>query len=230
MNDTLILFEDDFLKVSFDGSTQNNRCLIAFTGVGHQLGGVDIQNEEFKAQCSLGMVIWVIDKKRSWGNNLNIVNLSKVLIEISTGKEVYLIGNSMGGFLAILMSKLLKARRTITFVPQFSIYPEVVPNEKRWISYRKNIRKIRYTDLSESFDKNCEYAVLVGSSIQDEIHNLFFRKYAKAPNIFLYQFLDVGHDITRKLKNANLLNKCINDFFSGSDLSHFFNEHGTELR
>ena len=108
-----IFYEDDFLKISYSNEFKSDRCLVVFTGVGHAMGAIDIQREEFYNQHKLGMVIWITDKKRSWGNNLNIKKISSAVKKFSENRKIYIIGNSMGGFLAILFSKFLEVLSTI---------------------------------------------------------------------------------------------------------------------
>ena len=96
-----IFYEDDLLKISYVDDFITNRCLVVFTGVGHKLGGIDVQKEEFYSQHKFGMIVWITDKNRSWGNNLNVKQISEKLIKLSKNMDIFIIGNSMGGFLSI---------------------------------------------------------------------------------------------------------------------------------
>ena len=168
--DVELFYEDEFLKISYLDASNSNRCLIAFTGVGHAMGGVDVQREEFFSQHALGMVVWVTDKRRSWGNNLKVEAISSAIQNLIAKREVFFVGNSMGGFLAILFSSILNAKRVMAFVPQFSVSPNIVPCERRWMNYRSEIKKFVYEDLSQSFNANTEYALLMGSGAYEEVH------------------------------------------------------------
>jgi len=35
------------------------------------------------------MIVWVTDKQRSWGNNLDIEQISNNLIKIAAGKDIF---------------------------------------------------------------------------------------------------------------------------------------------
>ena len=179
-----IFYEDDFLKISYSNEFKSDRCLVVFTGVGHAMGAINIQREEFYNQHKLGKVIWITDKKRSWGNNLNIKKISNAVKKISENRKIYIIGNSMGGFLAILFSKFLEAKKVISFSPQFSVCPDIVPDEIRWMNYRQFIDEYRYKDLSDSFDKNTKYALLIGDGQHEDIH---YNNFIYTINIYEYK-------------------------------------------
>ena len=217
-----LLYEDEFLKISYCFGVNSNRCLVAFTGIGHSLGGIEVQSEEFFSQHKFGMVIWITDKHRSWGNNLNVIKISKYIKDLVCGKDIFIIGNSMGGFLGILFSGALKAKSVLAFVPQFSVSPRIVPTETRWMDYRINIKKYLYDDLSNSFNDNIKYAILLGSGGAEEIHYNKFLTFSNKPNIQIYKFVHAQHNVARYLKHLNLLNDCINTFFNQISLKKFF--------
>lgn len=217
-----LFYEDDFLKITYLDNSSSNRCLIAFTGVGHAMGGIDVQREEFFSQHNLGMVIWITDKRRSWGNNLKVEGISNAIKSLSAEREVFVIGNSMGGFLAVLFSSALNAKRVMAFAPQFSVSPNIVPSEKRWMYYRKDIKTIIYEDLSQSFSDNIDYALLMGSGGPEEIHYQKFSDISHKPNVHLLKVVDANHNVARYLKELNVLNEYIDVFFSGSSLEDFF--------
>lgn len=209
--EVVTLFEDDALKLQMaDGD--GDYVLVAFTGVGHALGGVDVQQPEFLSLCSFGKVFWVIDKKRSWGNNLNIEAVSRAILNMANGKPLIAVGNSMGGFLAILLSRHLHAKKILAFTPQWSINPKIVPEEKRWLVYRKDIRVIRYPDLSASFSDECQYAILHGAHETEAIHSKFFRGLTQE-NVETITVSGVAHDVARYLKERGCLQTLLADFF-----------------
>ena len=220
-----IFYEDDFLKISYSNEFKSDRCLVVFTGVGHAMGAINIQREEFYNQHKLGMVIWITDKKRSWGNNLNIKKISGAVKKLSENRKIYIIGNSMGGFLAILFSKFLEAKKVIAFSPQFSVCPDIVPDEKRWMNHRQFIDEYRYKDLSDSFDRNTKYALLIGDGQHEDIHYSKFIKFSSLSNIELIRFNDTGHKVASNLKGLNLLNQSIDTFFNDQSLRNFLNKN-----
>ena len=224
-----IFYEDDLLKISYVDDFITDRCLIVFTGVGHKLGGIDVQKEEFYSQHKFGMIIWITDKNRSWGNNLNVKKISEKLIILSKNKNIYIIGNSMGGFLAILFSKFLNAKNVIAFNPQFSVCPETVPNEKRWMNYRKFINKYRFKDLSSKFGKNIHYAILFGDDSEDDLHFNKFLEFTFESKIELIRLKNLNHNVAYYLKEIKLLNDVIIEFFNNRSLKNYFLKNSIEI-
>lgn len=224
-----IFYEDDLLKISYVDDFITNRCLIVFTGVGHKLGGIDVQKEEFYSQHKFGMIIWITDKNRSWGNSLNVKKISEELIKLSKNKNIYIIGNSMGGFLAILFSKFLNAKNVIAFNPQFSVCPEIVPNEKRWMHYRKFINKYRFKDLSSKFSKNINYAILFGDNSEDDIHFKKFLEFTFESKIELIRLKNLNHNVASYLKEFKLLNDVIIEFFNNRSLKNYFLKNSIDI-
>ncbi len=216
-----IFYEDEFLKISYLDEIFSDKCLVAFTGVGYGMGGIDIQREEFFHQHKLGMIIWITDKKRSWGNNFDIKKISNQIKLLTKDKEIFIIGNSMGGFLGILFSKYINAKKVLAFVPQFSVSRDIIPSEKRWIKYTKFIKNFRYKDLVESFASQTEYALLFGDDKEDNVHYLKFQDFLKMSNVQIIKFKNSDHNVARYLKKLNLLDECIVTFF-GKDLFNNF--------
>ena len=216
-----VYYEDENIKISLKRKNHSNRCLIIFTGIGHGHGLVDIQREEFFSLHSLGMVIWVTDKQRSWGNKLDLEKISNDLNRISAGKDIFLIGNSMGGFLAILFSKLLNAKRVLSISPQFSVHKDVVPDEKRWFKYTRKISTFRYKDLDSSLSKTCDYAVLMGDDENEKIHSKLFERFSTLSNFKLIKVKNCDHNLAKFLKEKGFLNECIDAYFSGLSLDDY---------
>jgi hypothetical protein len=224
-----LVYEDDFLKISFLDESNSSRCLVAFNGIGHSVGAIDIQREEFFSHHKLGMVVWITDKKRSWGNNLNLEKVYDTIKNLIKDREVFIIGNSMGGFLAILFSSILNAKKVLSIVPQFSVSPNIVPSEKRWMKYRKKIKSFVYEDLTAYFNKDIDYAILLGGGDLEEIHYQKFMDISYKPNVSLYKLLDAEHNVARYLKELKILNECVDIFFGGGLLSEFFNQNSIKL-
>ena len=224
-----IFYEDDLLKISYVDDFITNRCLIVFTGIGHKLGGIDVQKEEFYSQHKFGMIVWITDKKRSWGNNLNVKKISEKLIKLSKNKNIFIIGNSMGGFLSILFSTFLNAKKVIAFNPQFSVCPEIVSTEKRWMHYRKFITKYRFKDLSNKFSKNINYSLFFGDNSEDDIHFNKFLQFTSKSNVELIRLKNINHNVASYLKECKLLNNVIIDFFNNRSLKDFFLKNDIDI-
>ena len=80
----------------------------------------------------------------------------------------------MGGFLAILSAHRFGASRAIAFAPQWSIDPEIVPSEQRWLVYRENITSLKFRDLTAAIDTSVHFSVFFGKDRHDEAHIILF--------------------------------------------------------
>lgn len=187
-------------------------CVVSFSGVGHGTGGIDLQKPEFMSGGSLGSQVFVIDKRRSWGNQIDWERLRDIVSLFCDGQNIVCIGNSMGGFLALLGSRYLNASHVAAFAPQWSVDPRIVPNEHRWDKYVDNIDVFVHSDLRKSFVSNTKYTVVFGGDPDDsEQRNLFFKftNPAADGNILLLTIPGAGHNVAKYLKEKGVLPSII---------------------
>ncbi|MDA7966173.1 hypothetical protein [Ruegeria sp.] len=197
---------------------ERQECTVSFTGIGHALGGIDVQNPEFSRSLSHETKIFVIDKERTWGNSVHWEETIAVLKRHTDGTEVTTLGNSMGGFLAILAAGQLRASRSIAFVPQWSIDPDIVPGETRWSNYRSNISKIIHPDLSAAFVDSTKFYVFFGNGPSDQEHLKYFREKQDRMKLFVLDRCD--HNVAHFLKERGQLYPVIHACHSDSDIHH----------
>ncbi|OHV12003.1 hypothetical protein [Kushneria phosphatilytica] len=205
----ITLHESEDLKIGLLNKPGKHVC-ICFTGVGHALGGIDVQKEEFKNIEKIGNIIYIVDKKRSWGNNLDINGIVDFLTPYTRGREVYTIGNSMGGFLGILFSKHLKTKCSISFAPQYSICKSVVPNETRWKNYISEISKIEHVSLENSFSQSTSYFSFFGD---DTVERQHWENFPIASNMYSFIIKNQSHDLAKSFKERGILYKIIEQCF-----------------
>lgn len=216
MGDLHTYYEDDHLRIQVadlaEGGT--GRTLVSFTGVGHRLGGMDVQEPEFfRAGQGYDKVIFVSDLTRSWGNALDLPRLTAAVQDIAGDQQVDCIGNSMGGFLALLAPTFLPVRTTLAFAPQFSVHPDVVPWEPRWLPYRAQITDWRYPSLEGQFRPDSRYYVFMGGDKHDMRHAEMF---PQLPNLTMTVMPMFDHKVARDLKTLGLLPGIVQHSFAGS--------------
>lgn len=215
------IFNDDSMTVlRIPGRADD--CIISFTGVGHALGGIDLQNPEFSKSNGDETKIFIIDKQRSWGNNLDWGKLEALLAPLTQTAQITTIGNSMGGFLAILSANRLGATHAIAFAPQWSIDPGIVPQETRWAAYREKITHIRFPDLSDAIKHSIRYSVFFGNGGRDAEHLAHFAQ--NVTNLDLIVFEDCEHDVARFLKDKDQLYQTINTCRAGGNARDLLRE------
>ena len=148
----------------------------------------------------------------------------KKVIHSYQPKETILIGNSMGGFAAILFASLIKNCRAIAFAPQTFLGPvsRLKNNEWRWKSetfstYIKTISKKKYFNLRSLKDDNADWRADI---IVSEDHS---RDLAHALNITelsqvkLHRYNSNKHRIVKVLRERNLLGEILRGDFSSSE-------------
>lgn len=209
------IYQDNDLRIQakFPNKVSNaGKVLISFTGIGHALGGIDIQKPEFYGSGEqFENILFISDLKRSWGNNLNIEKVIELITPYIEGARIFSIGNSMGGFLSIYFSSALKTEVSVSFCPQFSVNPEYIKGERRWEQYIENIKHHKVTCANDYFNDETQYYIFSGSKGPDLIHANSFdiRK-----NLIHYLFSDAGHNLAKRLKADQRLYKTIEDCFS----------------
>ncbi|ANT60958.1 hypothetical protein AYJ57_11640 [Salipiger sp. CCB-MM3] len=193
-----VLYEDATMKLSgIEGS--GPQCLVTFVGVGHGLGGIDQQSEEFRKLSSggWGSQLFVFDKTRSWGNALDPELLARLTAPHRAGRKVSTLGLSMGGFLAAQMSRPLGAARCIALAPQYSVHPEIAPFDTRWTRYSEQISTWRQPSLMGSFDSACRYELIFPDLPVELAHA---ERFPKAPNIRRFTVPSDNHNVAATLK------------------------------
>jgi hypothetical protein len=212
----LTLVEDaDLLIRHLPGETR--RLVIAFTGIGHAMGGV--QRDEF---ISIGSgaennhVLFVTDRRRSWystaGIQESIIAEVHKLAKNLACDEILHIGNSMGGFGALLFAERIGARSAVGFVPQFTMNTAVI-DETRWSQFREFMIPENLVSLDDFLHgETLTFAIFGEGSRKDVLHYQALSKIASL-NTYL---LDIGgHDVSKLLKARGILRASIESMLSG---------------
>lgn len=200
------IFDDETMTVFYKPGSGSD-LILSYTGVGHSTGGIDLQTPEFSKSGFQNPILYVIDKHRSWGNSLNWTELETIVKDKRSDGRLILLGNSMGGFLAILAAKRLNADVSIAFAPQWSVCPQKVPFETRWMKYRKNIKQYSFSTLESSFSCDCHFYIFCGSDERDVRHLEMFPSHSK--NLKRYQLDGGGHSVSALLKQYGILYQVI---------------------
>lgn len=204
-----LLYEDDSLKISIKNRYSKN-VFLCFSGAGMMIANIEIQKEEFAKSTKNSTSIFIVDKTRSWGN-FDWYHLKSIIDSYLINKTIYSLGNSMGGFCAILASKYFDINKVIAFVPQWSVNKSIVPFENRWEHYTDNIIIWNHLSLEGSFNNRSIYHVIFGNRGDDMKHaKLFPDKH----NVILH-FFEGNHYVVQSLKDKGYLYSIIDDIVGG---------------
>jgi len=217
-----IIYEDNALLLKAI-KNESNKCLISFTGVGHAMGGIDVQKEEFVGSAlSHGNCFFITDKQRSWANNLDLSILKKEFLRWSDNRfhQIIGIGNSMGASNAMLLGPELGASTIICFTPQFSVHPRVFPvlENPKWVKWRDNILQWKYETVEHNQNNFAREFIFHGGTPSEIEHAL---KFKKKTNRTHYLIKDSGHDVAMHFKKMGCLGKIIDSCMLNQDASIF---------
>ena len=214
------LVTDEALQVRYIAG-QAEELVVAFTGVGHGIG--EIQTEEFTG-VSLGEarrhVVFVIDTQRSWysapGIQGRIIEAIDSVVAKVRPSRIFTLGNSMGGFGALLLAERIGAEAAVAFAPQFTMRRDVI-RERRWARYRPAMNESALDTLDGPLTgKSRAYAIFGANERLDRPH-------AKA--LDATGWVDVrrvvspkgvkGHSVAGFLKSAGILQPLVAAMFDG---------------
>jgi hypothetical protein len=139
-----VLLDDENCRVEIDDAAiaQADRLVVTFAGIGPGRRPKGVPAPEFLGSASrYGVAVSVADKNRSWGNALDVPRIADAILRIADGRPISTLGNSMGGFLAVLFSTPLRATHAVAVAAQFSIAHSIIPNEHRWDQFSDAIRQ-----------------------------------------------------------------------------------------
>ncbi|MDT8344506.1 MAG: hypothetical protein RQ752_08730 [Thermohalobaculum sp.] len=207
------IHEDDDLRIDrIDG--RGGRLVLAFTGIGHGSGG--LQRAEFvrsASQDGANTVLFVTDVKRSWYSAPGLLDRlrtrARAVWDELGQPAIVTIGNSMGGFGAILAARDLPVRAVLAFGPQFSMDESVV-REPRWRQWRANFGPLPVRALDEVMIGGTECAtrfyLFHGT---DGVEQRQIRGFPAAPHVRHYLFDGAPHNVALPFKEAGTLDALI---------------------
>jgi len=203
-----MLLNDADLRITFlPGNLPSGAAIISFAGIGRGLGG--LQFEEF-ARTLTGQpgqhdIYFVIDKNRSWYNRATD-KLEAVLLPHLAGRRLVTLGNSMGGFGALLFAtRWPGCEAAIAFVPQYSVHPHIVPNERRFLEWVRAIGEWRFLTCLGDAPPACRRLALFGlGQERDMEHHALFQA-ARSPGLDVLGIGETGHDLAAHLRDQGAL-------------------------
>ena len=189
---------------------RGNRLIVSFAGVGFANGPEIVPKAEFVGTASNygeNHALFVSDVSRSWMNGPDvadqIVDLIQSYCEDHDIQEIMALGNSMGGFMAIVLAELTHLDCVLAFAPQFSAKKDLVPEENRWERYRSAISNWRFDHVGKMAEKKTCYYVVHGDK-NGELP--YLRRFPVGRNIHHFVVQNAGHNIARKLQKRQRLN------------------------
>lgn len=151
-------------------------------------------------------VIFVSDFSRSWlnapGIDEQIIGMVESVFAAKRLESMSLVGNSMGGTMALMLADRLPAKTVLCFCPQFSVDPRIVPEEKRWRRYRKNIERFRFSAVSPLARPNRTIYIVHGGTSGELMHA---SRFPRVPGVRHFIIPRYGHNLARNLNEKRQL-------------------------
>ncbi|MFG1425997.1 alpha/beta fold hydrolase [Roseixanthobacter glucoisosaccharinicivorans] len=210
----------DWLRI-LPGDPLCQQTVLACAGIQAELGGIEIQefSSSLAAQQRRRHVAFMRDSTARWYNSIDPALIDSFSASQSD-RQIVTLGNSMGGFAAILLSLLLpNAIGSIAFCPQFSVHPEEVPFETRWTEYISAIAEWRFrTCLPQTWNhpKSVTHTIFCGEREPADIrHAELILHHAQNPaRAFILS--GCGHNVARHIKAHHALAPLLDALISGN--------------
>lgn len=187
------------------------RLVICMSGVGRSRSRMPPR--EFTGSASSGganHVLFFSDGSRSWMNGPGIAeriaDYARRYCEFHGVEEVVAMGNSMGGFAACVLAELIPVNTVISFSPQYSMHPDVVPEERRWNYWRDRIAHWPWPDVGGLDRGETRYYVFHGDHPAEAQHWL---RFPSGQRIHHYIFRGQAHNVAALLRKRQILGQVV---------------------
>lgn len=185
----------------FPGSAE--ALVVSFASIGHD--NSQVPSPEFLGSATAGgrPALFLADESRSWANAPGFIPLLEAAIarvrQSQTISRILLIGQSMGGFAALIAAAQIKVDAVIAISPQFSVDQEVIKDD-RWASWTDRIPQHHHRHAPLAAD--CRITLMHGLR-DDQAQALAFPEAANVDHIL---FPELGHsDLAPHLKTRGCL-------------------------
>ncbi len=207
----------------------HKNLLVSFGGISQGLGipVFEFFNSISDIQCDK---IYFRDYNQAWYqkgvdsefNHLDdIIKYLKIKITNNNYDKVCFLGNSMGGYAAILFGSILNIDTVISFAPQTFInrFNRRLYSDKRWslqineIYTFKNKRK-EYFDLKKHLKNNLDRTQInIYYSPKHKLDKKHAERLKKEKNVILHPIEEGGHFIVKHMRNNGELKSLIKSSF-----------------
>jgi hypothetical protein len=203
--------EDDEIEITHEPG--NSRvAIISFSGIGMGLGGIQIEEFRKSLAGTSNDIYFVKDKARHWYNSSfrKICDLLNGDLSRQSIDHSITLGNSMGGFGAIIFAGQLRGcRSAIAFSAQSAVDPVIVPWEQRYKTYTDTISHWAGLDATKFLRPEINYTLFFGNNDPVDIRHAERMAATDCANINIYIFPKAGHNLADYLKRKDILHHLL---------------------
>lgn len=205
----------------------NDTLLVAFAGISGGLGVFPFEFFNIVKNFNVDK-IFIRDLRQSWyhsglpdvcGDIEGIADFVKAIVDRISYKKVVCVGNSMGGYAAIVVGVLINADVVHAFSPQTFLDEKNrnLHKDHRWpdqIAAIPSSTSNKYTDLSIFFEKSQAASKIHIYYSRDERIDVIHAMHVSADNIFRLPYSGGGHQLVQQLKKAGELHRILRNSLS----------------
>ena len=213
------IYSADDVEITYiPGQTDN--AVVVFTGIGLGLGGLQIPEFRRTLSGTTHHTYFVIEQARYWYNSTfeRIVSALNVSLEQVGIHRVVTLGNSMGGFGAIVFAKRLQhCVRAIAFAPQSAMDPAIVPWDGRFRDLTVSVQRWNGLDATLELTPSIEYFLFFGTRTPEDTRHV--ERFSAACSLMMSVYLidDAGHGVAIELAHKGVLKGLTNALINAPD-------------
>ncbi len=217
ISDHITLYKPDDRDIPPSG-----HAVIAFGGINQGLG-IPVF-EFFNTLTSIGAdTLFIRDPSQSWYQNAipglgdNCIDTAETIRTQSNtlfpDRKIVTLGNSMGGYAAMLFSYLCGFGKALAFAPQTFITPALREQygDLRWKKQLEEIKHIADGDLEFLTKAPHPPEIRIYAGREEELDALHARRLAGTRNIAINLIEGSGHNISRFLRESGQLEAIIKE-------------------
>ncbi|MBL9048921.1 MAG: hypothetical protein JNK19_02285 [Tabrizicola sp.] len=192
--------------------------VLAFSGVGDRHNPVPMpEGTVLTGWDGVNHVLFIRDASRSWMNAPGMIEALQAAVaravEAIMPSRIVAFGNSMGGTAALIYASLSRLDAVLAIVPQYSVKSDLVPEERRWKHFSRNIAEWRFPAVPTLEGVSGDVMILHGGDAFEMIHARRFRTGPKVDHYVLPQY---GHSLASELKNKQVLRPLMTQVLEGN--------------
>ncbi|WP_425051169.1 hypothetical protein [Psychromarinibacter sp. S121] len=187
---------------------RNRRLVVVLAGSAQ--GGFDPAFYGQAVSSGENHAMFVQDESRSWMNGPGVADeMVRLITEYRDAngiEEIVTLGHSMGGFAAMVLAQLMPVNTVIAFAPQFSLDPELVPDEGRWPDAQIG-PDARFRDVGDLKAEGTRYFIFHGDNPWEAWHWLRFPWRREGFEHFI--LAGQAHNLVRVLAKRRMLGNVV---------------------
>jgi hypothetical protein len=206
-----LLYNDDQLEITHEPGN-SLVAIISFSGIGMGLGGIQIEEFRKSLTGTSNDIYFIKDKTRHWYNSSfhKICDLLNEDLSCRGIGHAVTLGNSMGGFGAIIFAGQLRGcRSAISFSAQSAVDPAIVLWEQRYKIYTDTVSHWTGLEATKLLYPDINYTLFFGNNDPIDIRHATRMATTEYPNVTIYVFPRAGHNLADYLKQEGVLHQLI---------------------